>query len=251
MSNKALIWSVAGVLAIFVVIVLAVRFSNQNKEDKLTNLSNQSNTEQQNANTQSVEPADIPTATSTQPAGETVNGCARNYDEQKYKDANLSVNNRQVEIDVKDYGKIVVALDGQAAPKTVENFLKLVNAGFYNCLTFHRIAQDFVIQGGDPSGDGSGGPGWTVPAEIKLPHKKGSIAMARLGDQVNPNRDSSGSQFYIALNDLPTLDGQYTVFGQVVSGMDVVEKIGQLQTNPPGDGAPVTPVVIQSAEIVK
>ena len=154
-------------------------------------------------------------------------------------------------MDVKDFGKITIKLDSVAAPKTSANFLKLANEGFYNGLTFHRIAQDFVIQGGDPKGDGTGGPGYTIPAEIGLKHTKGAIAMARLGDQVNPNKESSGSQFYIALNALPMLDGQYTVFGQVIEGMDVVEKIGAVPIVGSGDGPPQTPVIITSVTVVK
>ncbi len=178
--------------------------------------------------------------------------CQRNYDEQKFKTDKVATKNQKVKISVKGFGEIVVALDDAAAPKTVENFLKLTNAGFYNCLTFHRLARDFVVQGGDPEGTGRGGPGFTVPAEIKLKHLKGSIAMARLGDDANPKRDSSGSQFYIALNDLPMLDGAYTVFGKVESGMDVVEKIGS-QTIAGGgqDGPPQTPIVMESVTIVK
>lgn len=156
------------------------------------------------------------------------------------------------EIAVKNFGVMKLELDPVAAPKTVANFVKLANEGFYNGLTFHRIAKDFVIQGGDPQGDGTGGPGYTVPAEIKLLHKKGAIAMARLGDQVNPNRESSGSQFYIALNDLPQLDGQYTVFGYVVSGMEVAEKIGRVPIDSPyGDGAPKDKIIIESIKILK
>jgi len=126
-------------------------------------------------------------------------------------------------------GEIVVTLDPGAAPETVNNFVSLARAGFYDGLTFHRVEPDFVIQGGDPLGDGTGGPGYTVPAEIGLEHVKGAIAMARQSDQVNPERESSGSQFYITLEETPHLDGAYTVFGQVVEGMDVVESIA------PGD----------------
>jgi cyclophilin family peptidyl-prolyl cis-trans isomerase len=122
-------------------------------------------------------------------------------------------------------GNIVVALDASAAPQTVNNFVFLANQGFYDGLTFHRVVQNFVIQGGDPLGTGTGGPGYTVPAEIKLPHVEGAIAMARLGDQQNPQRASSGSQFYITLAPTPNLDGAYTAFGHVTSGMDVVKKI--------------------------
>lgn len=154
-----------------------------------------------------------------------------------------------VVMNVEGFGEIKIALNREAAPKTVENFLKLVNDGFYNGLTFHRIASGFVIQGGDPKGDGTGGPGYTVPAEIQLPHTKGAIAMARLGDQVNPAKDSSGSQFYIALEALPMLDGQYTVFGQVVSGMDIVEKIGAVPIIGASDGPPQNPIIISSVTI--
>ena len=122
-------------------------------------------------------------------------------------------------------GNIVVSLDPSAAPQTVNNFVFLANQGFYDGLTFHRVEPGFVIQGGDPLGKGTGGPGYTVPAEIKLTHVEGAIAMARLSDQVNPKRESSGSQFYITLAATPFLDGQYTAFGKVTSGMDVVKKI--------------------------
>jgi cyclophilin family peptidyl-prolyl cis-trans isomerase len=122
-------------------------------------------------------------------------------------------------------GDIVVDLDPAAAPQTVNNFVFLAREGFYDGLIFHRVEPDFVIQGGDPTGTGTGGPGYTVPAEIELKHVKGAIAMARRGDDVNPERASSGSQFYITLDETPFLDEGYTAFGQVVEGMDVVESI--------------------------
>lgn len=122
-------------------------------------------------------------------------------------------------------GTIVIELYPESAPKTVANFETLVNKGFYNGLTWHRVVPDFVIQGGDPDGTGAGGPGYTVPAEIKEKHLRGSVATARTGDEVNPKRESSGSQFYICLEPQPGLDGQYTVFGGVIKGMDAVDKI--------------------------
>lgn len=122
-------------------------------------------------------------------------------------------------------GDIVVQLDVSAAPLTVNNFVFLATRGFYDDLTFHRVEPGFVIQGGDPLGTGVGGPGYTVPAEIGLKHVEGAIAMARQGDQVNPERASSGSQFYITLAPTDFLDGAYTVFGQVTDGMDVVQSI--------------------------
>jgi peptidyl-prolyl cis-trans isomerase B (cyclophilin B) len=126
-----------------------------------------------------------------------------------------------------DRGNIVIELYPAVAPKTVANFEKLSKDGFYNNLTFHRVEPGFVVQGGDPSGNGTGGPGYDVAAEINPAekHLRGTVAMARKGDQVNPERKSSGSQFYICLAPAPFLDGQYTVYGGVVEGMDVVDKI--------------------------
>jgi cyclophilin family peptidyl-prolyl cis-trans isomerase len=121
-------------------------------------------------------------------------------------------------------GTIVAALYPKDAPTTVNNFVFLARDGFYDSLKFHRVVAGFVIQGGDPSGDGTGGPGYDIPPEIKSLHSKGALAMARKGGpaQTTP---SSGSQFYITLEAQPSLDGQYTVFGQVTQGMDVVQKI--------------------------
>jgi cyclophilin family peptidyl-prolyl cis-trans isomerase len=132
-------------------------------------------------------------------------------------------------------GVMVIKLDAVAAPKHAENFKKLVKEGFYDGTTFHRIIPQFMIQGGDPlskdqakrSEHGTGGPGYTIPAEIGKKHKRGSLAAARQGDQVNPKRNSSGSQFYIVIDEMQCrqLDGQYTVFGEVIEGMDVADKI--------------------------
>lgn len=126
-----------------------------------------------------------------------------------------------------DKGTIVIELYPAVAPKTVANFEKLSRDGFYNNLTFHRVEPGFVVQGGDPSGNGTGGPGYTVPAELSQTekHLRGTVATARTGDDVNPQRASSGSQFYICLAPAPFLDTQYTIFGGVVKGMDVVDQI--------------------------
>lgn len=121
-------------------------------------------------------------------------------------------------------GEIVAELFSDA-PLSITNFKQLADGKFYDGLTFHRVEPGFVIQGGDPVGNGTGGPGYTIPAEIKHPHPTGALAWARTGDAVNPQRRSSGSQFYITLAPTPFLDNQYTVFGQVTRGMDVVEKI--------------------------
>lgn len=122
-------------------------------------------------------------------------------------------------------GDIVVSLDAQASPEHVNNFIFLSNQGFYDGMTFHRVEPGFVIQGGDPIGTGEGGPGYTLPGEFSLKHIEGALAMARLPDQINPNRESSGSQFYITLAATPQLDGQYSVFGQVEEGMEIVQAI--------------------------
>ena len=127
-------------------------------------------------------------------------------------------------------GEIVIELFPEDAPRTVENFVKLARSGFYNGVSFHRVEPGFVAQAGDPQtktlppGDrrlGTGGPGYTIKAEFnKRPHVRGTVAMARTQDP-----DSAGSQFYITFKPVPFLDGQYTVFGQVTKGMDVVDGI--------------------------
>ncbi len=122
-------------------------------------------------------------------------------------------------------GNIVLSLDASASPEHVNNFIFLSKQGFYDGLIFHRVEPGFVIQGGDPQGSGGGGPGYTIPGEFSLTHGAGALAMARLPDDVNPERESSGSQFYITLAPTPPLDGQYSVFGQVEAGMDVVQSI--------------------------
>ena len=111
----------------------------------------------------------------------------------------------------------------QEAPKTVENFVTLAKKGFYNGLTFHRVVPGFVVQGGCPKGNGTGGPGYTIPAEFnKNKHVRGSLAMAR-----SQHPDSAGSQFYITYGAQPHLDNNYTVFGKVTSGMEHVDRIKQ------------------------
>ncbi|AGB48404.1 peptidyl-prolyl cis-trans isomerase (rotamase) - cyclophilin family [Methanomethylovorans hollandica DSM 15978] len=119
-------------------------------------------------------------------------------------------------------GNIVLELFEKDAPKTVANFEKLIKQGFYDGLTFHRVIPNFVIQGGCPKGDGTGGPGYTIKCETKgnpRKHGKGAISMAHAG------KDTGGSQFFITHSPQPHLDGVHTVFGQVIEGMDVVNKI--------------------------
>jgi peptidyl-prolyl cis-trans isomerase B (cyclophilin B) len=119
-------------------------------------------------------------------------------------------------------GNIVLELFEKDAPKTVENFEKLIKQGFYDGLTFHRVIPNFVIQGGCPKGNGTGGPGYTIKCETKgnpRKHGKGALSMAHAG------KDTGGSQFFITHSPQPHLDGIHTVFGQVIEGMDVVNKI--------------------------
>lgn len=153
-----------------------------------------------------------------------------------------------------NYGVIKIKVDYDNAPKHAANFIKLVKEKFYDNLQFHRIIPGFMIQGGDPlskdndpSNDGRGGPGYMIPAEIKVKHLRGSVAAARMGDRVNPEKKSNGSQFYICLQDLPQLDNKYTVFGKVTDGMDVVDKIAEVQTN--RIDHPLTPVIIERAYV--
>ena len=132
-----------------------------------------------------------------------------------------------VTIDVKDYGTISVELDGINAPISTDNFISLAKDGFYDGLTFHRIISGFMIQGGDPNGNGSGGSDTTIKGEFSLngvknplSHTRGAISMARSKDN-----NSASSQFFIVHKDNPGLDGQYAVFGYVTEGMDIVDKI--------------------------
>ena len=149
-----------------------------------------------------------------------------------------------------DTGEVIkLELYPEIAPKTVENFEKLVKEGFYNGLTFHRIIRGFMIQGGCPQGTGTGGPGWHIKGEFAangwkndLKHTKGVISMARAG-----HPDSAGNQFFIMHEDAPHLDGQYAAFGKVVEGIEVVDRIAAVRTSW-GD-RPVQPVVMKSVVI--
>jgi peptidyl-prolyl cis-trans isomerase B (cyclophilin B) len=122
-------------------------------------------------------------------------------------------------------GPIYCTLRPDVAPQTVANFEKLANEGFYDGKLFFRVEPGFVIQGGSTDNTASGDIGYKVPAEINLPHTAGALATARVGDRDNPERASSGSQFYITLAPQPGLDGAYTVFGDCGTSLDVVQKI--------------------------
>lgn len=146
-------------------------------------------------------------------------------------------------------GDIKIELDYQNAPISCKNFVYLANKGFYNGKIFHRVIKGFMIQGGDPTGTGTGGPGYCIKGEFKengvdnnLSHTRGVISMARTSD---PN--SAGSQFFICDADDTFLDGQYAAFGHVVSGMDVVDKIAASRTG--YNDKPVKAVIIQSAVV--
>lgn len=137
------------------------------------------------------------------------------------------VGTHHAEIEIQDYGTITVELDGDAAPITVQNFMDLANAGFYDGLTFHRIIAGFMMQGGDPNGNGTGGSENTIKGEFSangvengLSHTRGAISMARAQDP-----DSASSQFFICHADSTFLDGQYACFGYVTDGMDVVDAV--------------------------
>ncbi|MFQ9581944.1 MAG: peptidylprolyl isomerase [Blautia hansenii] len=161
----------------------------------------------------------------------------------------------KVQITVKEYATIEVALDEEAAPLTVENFLKLTEEGFYDGLTFHRIIDGFMIQGGDPKGNGTGGSDETIKGEFSengvenpLSHTRGAISMARSQDY-----DSASSQFFIVQEDSTYLDGQYAAFGYVTEGMDVVDKICEDVSVEDQNGTvlPENQPVIESIKVVK
>ncbi|MCB1099971.1 MAG: peptidylprolyl isomerase [Verrucomicrobiae bacterium] len=151
---------------------------------------------------------------------------------------------------------MVIQLNEAAAPKTVLNFKQNVARGFYNGLAFHRVIPNYIVQTGDPltrdelnrSNWGTGGPGYTIPGEPGLPHVKGAVAMARLNDAMNPNRESSGSQFYICLRSLSKLDGDYTVFGNVTQGLDVLTEMSKVTTDE--DDIPTKRIVVETMKLV-
>lgn len=165
----------------------------------------------------------------------------------------------QVEFNRKLY-TVVIDLDPAAAPQTVENFKKNIASGYYRGLKFHRVIDDYLVQTGDPltrkmsrkADWGTGGPNYTVPAEIGLKHKRGAVAMARLGDEENPSKASSGSQFYIALQDLPHLDRSYTVFGYVRDegpGMNMLDMLSRTAADT--NDVPLKPVIVHAIGLTR
>ncbi len=188
-----------------------------------------------------------------------VTGCSQEYEAGKEKQevpvqAEESSASYTATIDVENYGTITVDLDADAAPKTVENFVTLANEGFYDGLTFHRIMDGFMIQGGDPDGDGTGGSDQTIKGEFnengvdnELSHTRGAISMARSDDY-----DSASSQFFIVHEDSTYLDGSYACFGYVTNGMDVVDAICE-DAKPADNNGTIPPdeqPIIESIRIV-
>lgn len=154
-----------------------------------------------------------------------------------------------VTIEMERGDRIKIELYPEIAPNTVNNFISLVSRGFYDGLTFHRIIEGFMIQGGDPDGNGTGGPDYCIPGEFStngfennLKHSAGVLSMARAQDP-----DSAGSQFFIMHKDSPHLDGSYAAFGKVTEGMDIVDKIAACSTD--WNDAPLAPVVMKKVSV--
>ncbi len=152
--------------------------------------------------------------------------------------------------------QVMFELFPDQAPQTVKNFQDNVEKGIYNGLAFHRAVKDYLVQTGDPvSRDDNARDKWglsqqsTIPGEFKLPHTIGAVAMARRGDKSNPERHSDGTQFYFVLGDMSGLDGQYTVFGQVVSGLDVLRRISRSVTD--SNDCPVVRVEIKKLQVIE
>ncbi len=151
--------------------------------------------------------------------------------------------------------QVVIELYPESAPLTVANFEKLARKKFYQGMAFHRAIPGRLVQIGDPLSKkkkpnlpvGTGGPGYVIPAEIKLSHAAGSVAMGRLPNNINPNKASNGSQFYVCLVPAPTLNGEYTVFGKVISGLEVLEAISHGETD--SNQTPLSRSVIRSIKI--
>ncbi len=171
---------------------------------------------------------------------------------QQTENVQTNMERSHVMIKMADGGEIVVELIPEYAPATVENFLSLVNEGFYDGLIFHRVIEGFMIQGGDPEGTGMGGSDKNIKGEFasngfpqnKLKHSRGVISMAR-----SQHPDSASSQFFIMHENAPHLDGQYAAFGKVISGMEVVDKIAAVETGE--NDKPLEDVVIESIRVIE
>lgn len=196
-------------------------------------------------------------------SGSMLVGCGNNKkDESKEQGKNVEENNDKstenkndekdlptVTIEVKGFGTMKGELYPNKAPNTVNNFIALANSGFYNGLTFHRIIPDFMIQGGDPDGVGTGGPGYSIKGEFSsngfdndIKHTEGILSMARSRD-----KDSAGSQFFIMTKTASHLDGEYAAFGKITEGIDVLHKIESVKRG--ANDKPEEPVVIESIKV--
>ncbi|MDY3919712.1 MAG: peptidylprolyl isomerase [Candidatus Limivivens sp.] len=180
-----------------------------------------------------------------------ISGCSK---KNKSTQDSEGVGIHHAQIEVRDYGVIQVELDGDTAPVTVRNFMKLAGEGFYDGLTFHRIISGFMIQGGDPKGNGTGGSDETIKGEFSdngvkndISHVRGVISMAR-----SSNMDSASSQFFIVQADSTYLDGQYAAFGHVTEGMEIVDQICEETAVQDGNGtvAPADQPVIAGITIL-
>ncbi len=154
----------------------------------------------------------------------------------------------------KQLQQVIIGLYDNAAPLTVANFKELCGRRFYRDMRFHRVFPNSLVQTGDPlsrRGDtdrsGTGGPGYTLPAELGRKHVRGAVAMSRLADTINPAKASNGSQFYVCLTPMPKLDGKYTVFGEILEGLDVLDAISNQQTD--SNDFPLAKIVIRSITI--
>lgn len=238
--NSKFIYTIAGIIAVLAAGIIYYQMHTHEADNKQPIQQTQPNdqTNQQAASQPAKDPC-------TDGSGKDANG--------RFKPS-VDISNKTVTLDT-SMGKIQLQLFDKDAPKTVQNFVCLVQKGYYNGIKFHRVAHGFVIQAGDPTGTGSGGEsiyGGKFEDELypdtpsyKAGYVKGTLAMANAGPNTN------GSQFFIMLADL-NLSHDYTIFGKVSSGMDVVLKIGAVPVTPglgPEDGAPVTPIIINKATV--
>jgi cyclophilin family peptidyl-prolyl cis-trans isomerase len=240
MANKNIIIIVAviAVAALALWGVSRVAKAPQNINNETTNANMENTNQQANANSNTA-----------------ADSCVRDFKPEVLKEAQAPTE-QFVTFTVKDYGTFKIQLFPKDAPKASENMARLAKAGYYDCLTFHRVAHNFVVQTGDPTGTGSGGDsafGGTFADELnpatpsfKTGYVKGTVAMANSGPNTN------NSQFFITLTDANAMLGKlYTIFGKVVSGQDVIDKIGKVEVEAgpfgSGDGAPLVPVVIEKA----
>lgn len=182
------------------------------------------------------------------------------FDRAEYTEKISNENNPVAVIKMRDGGVMLIELFYDDAPNTVRNFIYLAEKGFYNGLTFHRVIPEFMIQGGDPNGNGTGGPGYNIIGEFSdngyesdRSHLRGYVSMARKGSQFNPASayNTAGSQFFIMVDDkyAASLDGKYALFGYCFEGMDIADKIVSVPTD--GADKPLTDVVIDTITIDK